>query len=82
MMWKAGQVIRNIESSKPFLVVHVFKNIGTEVFDLENSSTLINLGVILQRDYDKFARDVEMELIKQDTLDEVIRFEHKEIKIE
>lgn len=57
--WKAGEIIREIKSGKPFLVLHVYKNISTILSDLEEDMPVAI--VLLPKKYEEFATDSDME---------------------
>lgn len=64
--WKKGDVIRNILTGKPLLVIHIY-NFGinttaTVTVDIESKSDPTPVNILLQRDYDHWVRDVEMDI--------------------
>ena len=65
LAWKKGDVIRNKETGKPMLVVHVFTRFATMAVDLEDKNTPSIPLVILMRDYNSWALDVEMDYVKK-----------------
>ena len=56
--WKAGDLIRNKETGKPFLVLHVYTTICTILADpsVKNSPTI----ALMPYSYDEFAKDEDM----------------------
>jgi hypothetical protein len=76
-MWKAGELIRNKETGDPYLCVHVYRGICTLLFDIKRSDVILPLGILLPRDYDKFALDRDMEEIKKDLLGEAVVLQYK-----
>lgn len=60
--WKAGELIRNKQTGKPFLVLHVQRMVCTLMTDAEVSEPQVI--VLLSKRYDEFATDHEMELLQ------------------
>ena len=77
--WHSGDLIRNKESGQPYFVVKVYKGLCTMMFDATNNNPILSLGVLLVRDYDKFSRDIEMELVKHDLFSETLTWKHNEL---
>jgi len=59
--WAKGDIIRSIISGKPFLVLHIFIDSCTMVADLEARQSPATPIIILPRDYDQYAKDLQME---------------------
>lgn len=57
--WKSNEVIRNKQTGKPYLVLHVYKHVCTIVVDLNQSGVNTPL-VLLERDYADYASDRDM----------------------
>ena len=60
MSFKAGVTIRLIEDGKPFLVIQAFMS-GVLVTDLENKDELITPVIILERNFDQWEEDWNLE---------------------
>ena len=68
--WKNGSVIRDKETAKPFLVIHVYNKICTLLSDLSQTGGILPMGILLESEYDKFAHDEEFEFVKKDLLED------------
>lgn len=60
--WKVNDRIRNKETGHPFLVLHVSKYYCT-IVDLESNEPLVTPWILLQRNFDEYAKDQDMELV-------------------
>lgn len=60
-MWKKGDTIRRIADGEPYLVIHLYTRFATIIVNLTDKLSPSYPQVILQKDYDKYARDVDME---------------------
>lgn len=80
--WKRGDIIRNANTGKPFLVIHVYTNLATMIADPEERD-LQPPVLLLQKDYYRYAKDVDMECKESDSLLEpvIIGWEHRQIQI-
>lgn len=61
LLWKEGDTIRNKDTGKPYSVIHIYKSICTIVIDLEEKSMMPISLTLLERDYEKFVPDMDME---------------------
>lgn len=63
--WNKGEIIRNVLTGKPYLVIHIFKvemnETVTCVISLEEKHDLNSLYVITHSEYDRYVKDLEME---------------------
>lgn len=80
--WKRGDIIRNARTGKPFLVIHVYTNLATMIADPQERD-LQPPVLLLQKDYYRYAKDVEMECKESNGLFEsnIIGWEHRAIQI-
>jgi hypothetical protein len=62
--WKVNDRIRNKETGKPFLVLHVSKYY-CQLVDLEDKQPLVQPLILLQRNFADYAKDQDMELVKK-----------------
>ncbi len=62
--WKVNDRIRNKETGHPFLVLHVSRHYCT-IIDLESKDQLIQPLILLPRDFGRYAKDHEMDLVKK-----------------
>ena len=60
MSFRAGTTIRRIKDGKPFLVIQAFMS-GVLVTDLENKDELITPVIILERNFDQWEEDYNMQ---------------------
>ena len=74
--WHAGDLIREKESGKAFFVIHVYRGVCTLIFDATQSCEIIQSGILLKRDYDRFARDIEMDATKRDLFGEALKWKY------
>jgi len=54
-----NQIIRNKKTGEPMLVIHVYRN-AIVVTDPQSKGYLADVKFILERDYNDWARDLEM----------------------
>lgn len=64
--WKKGDIIRNILSGRPLLVLHVYSlgpnSSATLTVSLEERCDPTPVTILQQRDYDHWVRDYELEV--------------------
>jgi len=58
-MWIPDQIIRNRNSGRALIVIHVYRN-ATLVADLQDKSELVQPMMLLEREYHYYARDTDM----------------------
>ncbi len=58
--WKKNDIIRHKISGHPYLVIHIYKNMGTIVTDMMVNSNPSITFTILPRDYNQYAMDSDM----------------------
>lgn len=61
VQWHKGDIVRNIKTNKPVMVINVFTHTCTIVVDLEDNSELVTPKVILQRNYADWELDEKFE---------------------
>lgn len=80
--WHKGEIIRQVLTGRPFLVVHIYKldtnQTATCVIDAENRIDPAPLKVISQGEYDHYVRDLEMEVQKDG---DVVKFKYHPLKL-
>lgn len=65
--WKKGDIIRNAKTGTPLLVIHVYTNLATMVANLTNEELQVPV-LLLQKDYKRYVKDEDMEVIESDGL--------------
>jgi len=58
--WKVGDLIRHKNSGKPYVVVHLYHQVGTMIADMEERHPVARM--LFKRDYEDFARDRDMQI--------------------
>lgn len=80
--WKKGEIIRQVLTGKPYLVIHIYSlginETATCAIDLEAKEDPQSLKVITQGNYDKYVRDIEMEPVNNG---ESVKWVYKELKL-
>lgn len=61
--WYKGDIIREIATGKPYRVTHVYQHVCTIITDLTERGPLKLTYTLDPSDYDKFARDIEMQQV-------------------
>lgn len=76
--WKRGDIIRNAKTGQPLLVIHVYTNLATLVADPKERE-LQSPVLLLQRDYCRYAKDIDMEAVENDNLfeNDILRWNFK-----
>ena len=64
--WHKGDIIRNKQDGKPYLVINVFLDSSTAIVDAQDSSLLTPLYNLPIREYHNFALDRDMEFEEQE----------------
>ena len=81
--WRVNDIIRNKATGHPYLVLHVSRYYCS-IVDLNTQDPLSPTWTLLQRDFDKYASDEDMEAIKKkdEMLEErIIDWEYNHIVI-
>ncbi len=64
--WKKQDIIRDIKTGKPYLVLQVILDTATIIVDMNDHSTPSLPLTLLPRDYSAFALDHDMDVIEDE----------------
>lgn len=76
--WEKNDIIRNIDTGDPLLVIHVYTYIATVVVDLQDARELALAYFLLPKNYEKYAVDTQMEKV---TKNGTIEWEYKPLSL-
>jgi hypothetical protein len=77
---KEGDIIRNKETGKPYLVIWI-NHVCMFITDPEQQEELKDMKILLKKDYDKYTYDIQMECIKHYEVynESIIKWEYKPV---